>query len=131
MTGRLLIMFLILSLLTSVTFSVSSSLSLPLSLSVPPNTHRHTVAHMNTLFCRSAESPLPKHLCHLSPSSLKLFAVALFLPQRRRGNERNEMGKKGQGRQSGQFIHSRRLICSERRCFGSKNFPLTRVQLIL
>lgn len=47
------------------------------------------------------------------------------------GNEKNEMGKKGTRRQRGRFIHLGGLICSERCCFGSKNFPLTRVQLIL
>lgn len=99
-------------------------LPLPASL-----THTYMHLHTYTHCSASVESPLPKHLCHLSLSSLKLFRSSTPPSSVAQGDEKNEMGEKGKGR--GRFIHSGGLICSERCCFGSKNFPLTRVQLIL
>lgn len=128
MTGRLLIMFLIVRLLTSVTFSLSPSRSpLPLFASL---TDTHIRPHTYTLFC--------KHRVSTSKASLPLISlitqtVCCSTPPSSAawGNGRNETGEKGKGRQRGRFIHSGGLICSERCCFGSKNFPLTCVQLIL
>lgn len=60
----------------------------------PPPQHTPIRTRTHYTHCSGAESPLPKHLCHLSLSSLKLFAVALLLPLRRAGNEKNETGRK-------------------------------------
>lgn len=84
MTGRLLIMFLIVRLLTSVTFSLSPPLPPPPAPSASL-THTYIRTHAYTHCSPSAESPLPKHLCHLSLSSLKPLAAALRLSPRRRG----------------------------------------------
>ena len=63
---------------------------LPASAPITNNrTHSHTYAHRSP----SSESPLPKHLCHLSLSSLKPFA-ALLLPPRRRGMKRTRRAKR-------------------------------------
>lgn len=94
------------------------------------NRHSYTSAHIHTLFC--------KHRVSTSKASLPLISlitqtVCCSTPPSSAawGNGRNETGEKGKGRQRGRFIHSGGLICSERCCFGSKNFPLTCVQLIL
>lgn len=85
-------MFLIVRLLTSVTFSLSPSRSpLPLFASL---TDTHIRPHTYTLCSASTESPLPKHLCHLSLSSLKPFAVALRLPLRRGGMKETRQAKR-------------------------------------
>lgn len=59
-----------------------------------PLTHTYTHSHTYTHCSASAESPLPKHLCHLSLSSLKLFAAALLLPLRRGGMKRTRRAKR-------------------------------------
>jgi len=94
MTGGLLITFLIVRRLTSVTFSLSSPLS--------PSTHLYTLAYIHTF--AGAESSLPKHLCHLSLSSLKLFAVALLLPLRHEGTNRTRWAEKGKDGEDAPFI---------------------------
>lgn len=66
------------------------SFILPLPASAPI-TNNHT--HKHPQRSPSSESPLPKHLCHLSLSSLKPFA-ALLLPPRRRGMKRTRWAKR-------------------------------------
>lgn len=80
---------------------LSPSVFLLPSLFLPPQhtsarscTHKHTVPLLQ-------RSPLPKHLCHLSLSSLKPFAVALLLPLWCRGLKRRRREKGEKGRQRG------------------------------
>lgn len=123
-TGRLLIMFLIIRLLASVTFSLSSLRLLPLS----PPTHTYAHSHRHVLWFSIRSVPTSKASLPLislitqtvrssSPSSPS-SASSMVL-----GNEKNEPGG-NQGREDGGddlFIFGR-FICSERCCFGSKNF---------
>lgn len=90
-------------------------------------THSHT---LHTLFWRrvptsKASLPLISLITQTVRSSTSPSSTA------RREWKEWDGAKKGKGRQRGRFIHLGGLICSERCCFGSKNFPLTRVQLIL
>lgn len=96
-TGRLLIMFIIVRLLTSVTFTLSSFYSPPLSLL----THTYTHSHTHTPVFASTVSPLPKHLCHLSLSSLKLVTAALLFPLYGVGEWKEWGRQKGKGKTEG------------------------------
>lgn len=93
-----------------------------LSASVPPNTHTRTHTHSVLLAqCPHFQSISATYLSHHSNCSLQhssfLYGVGEW--------------KEWEWRRRGRSVHLGGLICSERCCFGSKNFPLTCVQLIL
>ena len=106
-----------------------SVLHLPSPCLCPHNKQPHTLAHIRTPFSElrvpTSKASLP--LISLITQTVRSTPPSSTVP----GIEKNETGEKGKGRQRGRFIHLGGLICSERCCFGSKNFPLTRVQLIL
>lgn len=85
-------------------------------------THTFTLSHAYTHCSAFAESPTSK--ASLPLSCLITQTVCRSTPSSAAQRDRTERGKwKGMGRQRGWFIHSGGLICSERCCFGSKNFP--------